>query len=382
MTDSQKQQPHTHSVTRRSLVKNSLLAGLTAALPFSSLIPAKAKKLKILILGGTGFLGPHTVNAALAQGHEVTLFNRGKSNPQLFSHLETIKGDRNTADIKRLAGRRWDAVIDTSAYFPRSVNLALEVLKKNIDHYLLISSISVYKDWSVAGMDENAPLASIKDSTTETINGETYGALKALCEQAAEKQMPGGVIQIRPGLIVGPRDKTDRFTYWPARVKKGGDFLAPGDGKDFIQYIDVRDLAEWMVLCLQKRLTGAFNAQTNGGDVTMGQLLKSCVETINPAARPVWVATDFLENHKVTPWQEMPVWIPATGEYAGAGQMSSQKAYANGLGQRELATVIQDCYNWFSGLPPERQVKLKAGISLEKESLVLKAWAENTLSAK
>ena len=360
---------------RRNFIKNASLTGaVIATLPLSSLVSAGGKKLNILILGGTGFLGPHTVNAALANGHTVTLFNRGKTNPGLFSQLETIKGDRNTDDVKKLANRKWDAVIDTSAYFPRSVNMALEVLKSNIKQYLFVSTISVYADWSKVGMDENSPTGKIDDPAEEKITGESYGPLKALCEQAAEKHMPGNVSIIRPGLIVGPRDKTDRFTYWPVRIKKGGKILAPGDGNDFIQYIDVRDLSEWMIHCLEHKILGTYNAQSNGADITIGELLKTCVAELNSKAELVWVPTDFLEKHEVAAWQEMPTWIPPKGEYAGSGTMSSKKAYANGLKERPMKKVVRDCYDWFVTLPEERQAKLKAGISAEKEKRVLKAW--------
>ncbi len=359
---------------RRNFIKNATLAAVATGLPLSGLLNAAEKKLNILVLGGTGFLGPHTVRAALAQGHNVTLFNRGRTNPNLFKELETIKGDRNTDDIKKLAGKKFDAVIDTSAYYPRSVNMAMEVLKDNIDQYLFVSTISVYANWGKKGMDESTAVGTIDDPKTEEVTGTSYGPLKALCEQAAEKHMPGKVSVIRPGLIVGPGDKTDRFTYWPARVAKGGDVLAPGDGSDFIQYIDVRDLGEWMVYCLDHKVTGIYNAQSNGGDIKMKQLLDSCVKNINPKANLVWVPTPFLQEHEVAPWQEMPVWIPAEGDYAGAGTMSSKKAYSNGLKERSIDVVVKDCFDWFKTLPKERQAKLRAGISAEKETKVLAAW--------
>ena len=364
---------------RRDFIKNATLSGVAAAtLPLSSLINAAApkKRLNILILGGTGFLGPHTVRAAMLRGHKVTLFNRGRSNPNLFQQLETIIGDRNTADIKRLSNRKWDAVIDTSAYFPRSVNMAMNVLKENVEQYLFVSTISVYANWPKPGMDESTPVGTIEDKTTEKVTGSTYGPLKALCEQAAEKHMQGKVSVIRPGLIVGPGDKTDRFTYWPIRIKKGGEVLAPGDGNDFVQYIDVRDLGEWMVHCLEHQVTGTFNAQIKGGDITIKQLLETCVNTLNPQTKLVWVPTEFLEKHEVSPWQEMPVWLPPKDNYKGAGTMSSAKAYANGLKQRPIETVVTDCYKWFITLPSKRQTSLRAGISVEKEAKVLKAWKE------
>ena len=364
--------------SRRSFIKNaSLTAAAVSTLPISQLVLSGDKKLDILVLGGTGFLGPHTVNAALAQGHTVTLFNRGKTNPNLFPDLEKIKGDRNSEDIKKLAGRKWDVVIDTSAYYPRSVNLAMEVLKDNIKQYLLVSTISVYADWSKVGMDESAPVGTIDDPTTEEITGTSYGPLKALCEQAAEKHMPGKVTVIRPGLIVGPRDKTDRFTYWPVRINKGGRVLAPGDGNDYIQIIDVRDLAEWMVYCLNHNIVGVYNAQSNGGDITIKQLLDTCVKELNPSAELVWVDTEFLQQQQVAAWQEMPTWIPPEGDYLGSGTMSSKLAYSNGLKERPLNVIVKDCYDWFASLPKERQAKLRAGISQEKEAKVLKAWDEH-----
>ncbi|MDM3871425.1 NAD-dependent epimerase/dehydratase family protein [Porticoccus sp. W117] len=361
-------------MNRRNFLKNASLVAAAGALPLSSLLRAGDKKLNILVLGGTGFLGPHTVNAALAQGHNVTLFNRGKTNPELFKHLETVKGDRNTDAIKKLAGRKFDAVIDTSAYYPRSVDMAMDVMKDNIGQYLIVSTISVYANWAQVGMDESGEVGKLDDPTTEEVTGETYGPLKALCEQAAEKHMPGRVTVIRPGLIVGPRDKTDRFTYWPMRVHKGGEVLAPGDGSDHIQYIDVRDLGEWMIYCLENSVLGTYNAQTNGNDITIKQLLDTCVETINPSAKLVWVPTDFLQKHEVAPWQEMPVWIPPESDYAGAGSMSSEKAYQNGLKERPMKAVVKDCFDWFTSLPEERQQTLRAGISAEKEAGVLAAW--------
>lgn len=363
-------------INRRNFIKNATLTSIAASstIFLPGILKASSKKLDLLILGGTGFLGPHIVDAALAQGHKVTLFNRGKTNPHLYPELEKIVGDRKTKDIEKLVGRKFDAIIDTSAYFPRVVDLAMEVLKDNIGLYLLVSTISVYKDWSKPDMDEKSAVGVLDEPTTEIITNETYGPLKALCEKAAEKHMPGKVFTIRPGLIVGPLDKTDRFTYWPVRIKKGGEVLAPGDGSDFIQYIDVRDLAEWMIYGIEQQMNGIYNAQSNGRDITIKQLLDTCVKNLNPGAKLVWVDTSFLEKHDVTPWADMPVWIPAKDDNAGSGMMSSKKAYANGLKQRSIDNIVNDCYNWFISLPAERQEKLGAGISQEKEMAVLKAW--------
>ena len=214
----------------------------------------------ILMLGGTGFLGPQTVEAALRRGHKVTLFNRGKTRPGLFPDLEKLQGDREKDDLKALEGRKWDAVVDTSANVPRWVKKAAAVLGPNVGHYIYISSISVYADTSKPGIDESAPVATIDDPTTEKIDGRTYGALKALTEKAAETAMPGKVAVVRPGLIVGPEDPSDRFTYWPVRVARGGEVLAPGSPDDPIQLIDVRDLGEFLVRLIEGRTTGVFNA--------------------------------------------------------------------------------------------------------------------------
>jgi 2'-hydroxyisoflavone reductase len=192
--------------------------------------PAR-QPIKLLILGGTAFLGPAIVNAAVARGHTITLFNRGKTNPQLYPELEKLRGDRN-GDLEALAGRQWDAVIDTSGYYPRVVKMSAELLAPNVGHYTFISSISVYRDFKTPDMTEAAPVGTIDDPTIEEITGETYGPLKALCEQAAEAAMPGRVANIRPGLIVGPRDRSDRFTYWPVRIARGGEVLCPGNGDD------------------------------------------------------------------------------------------------------------------------------------------------------
>ncbi len=370
---------------RRQFIKNSLIAsaGLATACQATSVIPKTNKSLNILFMGGTGFLGPHTVKAAIDAGHKVTLFNRGKTKPTLYpellASLPLIKGDRKTDDIKQLKDTKWDLVIDTSSYYPRVVNMLLDQVGENIGQYILISTISVYGDWTQKNMDETAPVGSIDDPTTEKVTGQTYGPLKALCEKAALDRLGDKATIIRPGLIVGPGDKTDRFTYWPVRIAKGGDVLCPSEGKDFIQIIDVRDLAEWTVHCGNKKITGIFNAQTDGNDITIGELLISCKMTLNPKTNLVWVPTEFLEKHSVQPWAEMPAWFPPKGDFAGAGTMSSEKAYANGLKQRPLKNIIKDTYSWFVTLPQERQEKLRAGIKPDKEAKVLAAWKEVNL---
>ena len=306
------------------------------------------KPLRILVLGGTGFLGPHFVEAARAQGHMLTLFNRGKSNPARFSgeefqDIEQLRGDRKT-DMTALEGeRRWDAVFDTSAYIPADVTRSAKLLAPRIGQYLIVSTISVYAKTDTPGQDETAPLAQLPDPTVTEITGETYGGLKALCEQAAEAEMPGRTTVVRPGLIVGPGDSTDRFSYWPARADRGGEILAPGSAQDPTQFIDVRDLAEFLLLTLEQRHIGIYNADAREGAITMGDLLGACqavskrMNTIYcvraPCPQPpghdsalTWVPADFLEAQNVSPWQDMPVWIPAEGDYAGFGRISTQRA--------------------------------------------------------
>jgi 2'-hydroxyisoflavone reductase len=390
------------TIARRSFIAAGLGAAATLALPAcarnaADVASAKpGKPLRILVLGGTGFLGPHFVEAARAKGHALTLFNRGKSNPTRFSgeefkDIEQLRGDRKT-DMTALEGeRRWDAVLDTSAYIPADVTRSAKLLAPRVGQYLIVSSISVYAKIDKPGQDETAPLAQLTDPTATEITGETYGGLKALCEQAAEAEMPGRVTVVRPGLIVGPGDNSDRFTYWPARADRGGEILAPGSVQDPTQFIDVRDLAEFLLLTLEQRHIGIYNADAREGAITMGDLLTACqavakrMNTIYcvraPCPQPpghdstlTWVPADFLETQKVSPWQDMPVWMPATGSDAGFGRVSTQRARAIGLKYRPLETTVADTLTYWRELPEERRAKPKAGLAPEREAEVLAAW--------
>ncbi len=328
----------------------------------------------ILMLGGTGFLGPQTVEAALRRGHKVTLFNRGKTRPGLFPDLEKLHGDREKDELKALEGRRWDAVVDTSANVPRWVKKAAAVLGPNIGHYIYISSISVYVDTSKPGADETAAVATIADPTIEKIDGQTYGALKALSEQAAEAAMPGKVAVVRPGLIVGPEDPSDRFTYWPVRVAKGGEVLAPGAPDDPVQIIDVRDLGEFLVRLIENKTTGVFNALGPDKTLTFGQMLAACKEAARSDASFTWVDAGFLEKQGVSAWSDMPAWVPNGGETAGFATVSNARALKAGLTFHPIAETARATLDWFATLPEERRSKLKAGISREREAKVLAAW--------
>lgn len=330
------------------------------------------RKPTLLILGGTGFLGPQLVEAALARGHQVTLFNRGKTNPHLFPDVEKLRGDRN-GNLESLKGRTFDAVIDTSGYVPRIVRASAELLAPSVQQYVFISSISVYADFAGANMAEDYPLATMADETNEDVR-QNYGALKALCEKAAEAAMPGKVTNVRPGLIVGPGDPTDRFTYWPVRIARGGEVLAPGPGTDHVQYIDVRDLAEWTIQVIEKRHMGVYNAVGPDRLLTMKELLDACNQVGGNRATLTWVDTAFLAEQKVEPWSDMPVWIPPENENKGAGTISVQKAMRDGLVFRPLPDTVQATLEWFQKQPAERQAKLRAGLSAERETAVLEAW--------
>ena len=323
--------------------------------------------MKLLILGGTVFLGRHLVESALARGHEVTLFNRGQHNADLFPEVEKLRGDRNS-DLAALQSRHWDAAIDTSGYVPRVVRTSAGQLANAVDHYTFISSISVYSDFTKPDMDENASLSTIPDESVEEITGETYGPLKVLCEQAAEQTMPGRVLAVRPGYIVGPHDPTDRFTYWPHRVAQGGEMLAPGQPVQPVQFIDVRDLASWIVRMIEDRQTGAYNATGPDYTLTMQDLLETSRKVSGSNARFVWVSEAFLDQHEV----EMPIWVPA--EEAGAATVNCSKAIQAGLVFRPLSSTIRDTLAWQASRTPS--APLRAGLQAEQETQLLQAWRD------
>lgn len=335
-----------------------------------------ATRKKVLILGGTGFLGPALVHAARERGHEVTLFNRGKTRPGLFPDVEKLRGDRND-DLKALEGRTWDAVIDTSGYFPRVVKASAELLAPNVKQYLFISTVSVYAQTDLAGMDETGKLSELPagtDPQTEKVTNETYGPLKAMSETAVEAAMPGRTTIIRPGLIVGPDDPTDRFTYWPVRIDAGGETIAPGTGADPVQFIDVRDLAEWCIHCVENGTVGVFNALGPEGKLTMREMLEGCRAASATPATLTWIPADFLEQQKVSPWSDLPVWVPGAGDSVGFATMSNARAVAAGLAFRPYAVTSKDTLAWWKTTSELRRAKLRAGLTKEREQEVLAAW--------
>lgn len=358
--------------TRRHLLQTAAAAAAASALGRGRLLSA-AEPRTLLVLGGTRFLGPAVVDAAHRSGWTISLFNRGKSNPGLFPDLEHLHGDRN-GDLKSLEGRSWDAVVDTSGYFPRQVKDSATLLGKAAKQYVFVSSISVYADLAKPGVDETAPVAVLKDPTVETIDGGTYGGLKALCEKAAEAAMPGHVTNVRPGLIVGPDDGSDRFTYWPARVARGGEMLAPNRPGDAVQFIDVRDLGTWIVKCLDRKTVGVLNA--TGNPLPVGTLLDTCKAVSGSDARFTWVDAAFLEAQKVSAWSDLPCWLPPTGEDAGGNRVSNARAVGAGLSLRPLTDTCKDTLVWWKAQPAERRAKMHAGLTAEREAAVLAAWHE------
>jgi 2'-hydroxyisoflavone reductase len=371
--------------TRRNFIKVSAVAGGAIGLglrPGASAEEKATKPLHLLILGGTGFTGPFQVRYALDRGHKVSVFNRGKTHPgELPKEVEHLIGDRN-GQLDALRNRQWDVVIDNPTSAPAWVRDAAQILKGNVDRYVFISTISVYADNSKPGTDESAPLAkyngpdAMKESRESIIASKyaLYGPLKALSEQEAEKWFPKQTLVIRPGLIVGPRDETDRFTYWPVRIDRGGEVLAPGDPSDPVQFIDGRDLAEWTIRMVERRETGIYNATGPEKTLGVGAMLEGIKAANKSNANFTWVNTDFLETQKVAPWADMPVWVPPRGEEGGMGRISIQRALSKGLTFRPLAETARDTLAWFKSQPAERQAKLKTGLSPEREAEVLAAW--------
>jgi 2'-hydroxyisoflavone reductase len=334
--------------------------------------------MNILVIGGTQFLGRHLVNVALERGHTVTLFNRGNRNP--FPQLETIKGDRDPVQgngLEALKHREFDAVIDPSGYVPRIVKASAELLKDHTQHYTFISSISVYAAFAQPTA-EDAPLAKLEDETIEAVTGESYGSLKALCEQTVENLFPGRTLNIRPGLIVGEFDPTDRFTYWVKRVARGGKTLVPGSPNLETQFIDASDLAAWTIRMVEQSATGIFNA--TGNTTTFGQVLETIKTTLNSDSTFEYIPEEFLLAHKVNPWMgedSLPLWIPSTdADSANFARVPIEKALNQHLGFRPLDYTVRDINKFVKSR--ESDYVWKSGLSAEKEQELLEAWSQKT----
>jgi len=375
------------TMTRRRFNRTAALAlpalGLaTPMLAAGDEAAAPAKRLRILILGGTGFTGPHQVRYALARGHHVTLFNRGRHPQPWPGDVEERLGDRNAGDLKSLESGEWDVCIDNPTTLPFWVRDAGRVLRERVRHYVFISTVSVYAA-NDKPEDESAALAAYTgpDPMAETAESfsrrlaELYGPLKAASEAEARRQFGDARTTIvRPGLIVGPGDETDRFTYWPVRLARGGDALAPGDGSDPVQFIDARDLAEWTIRMAEARTAGVFNATGPAQPLHMREMVSGIASAIHSDVRPVWVATSFLEAQHVSPWSDLPVWVPGQGDSAGFARRDIGRALKAGLTFRPLATTTADTLAWFRQQPEARQAKLRAGLDPAREADLLAQW--------
>lgn len=367
---------------RREFIKASAIGAAalsTGALGLLSPSPVRAAQpsLNILILGGTGFIGPHMVREALRRGHSVTLFNRGRTNNTLFPDLETIKGDRNDG-LDGLQGRRWDVVIDNSGYVPRHVRDSASLLAPNVSHYLFVSTVSVYAGFA-EDSDENAPLATIPDESVEEVTGETYGALKALCETAVRKEVgEERTTVLRPTYICGPGDHTDRFTWWPVRTSRGGEMLWPGQPGDVIQIIDVRDFANFTIDSVERKTAGTFNTATPEHTYTMGELLADCQAVTATEVDDIWVDEAFAmsagERMPVKNRGAFPVWHPQRGENPMGAQFIARAAREAGMHNRPVRETIRGLMSWWATLPEERTSALQSGLPPEYEAELIALW--------
>lgn len=325
--------------------------------------------LRILILGGTNFIGPHQVRAAVARGHEVTLFNRGITNPDLFPDLETLIGDRE-GDFASLAGREWDVVIDNPANIPRWVRLSAAALSGSVGKYVFVSSTGVYVPYLTTDIHEDAPVDTIEDPETEVVDGRTFGALKALAEDEARGAFPDSHLVVRPTYIIGPGDPTDRYTYWPVRLARGGSVLAPGDPSDPMQHVDVRDLGAFMIKAVEDDLTGTMNIVGPREPLTMGSLLERTRAAIGSDATLTWVDAAFLNEHGLP---ALTYWTEPAGDYLGMMQVNGDRAHAAGFEMRPLEQTAVETLAWFNAQDAERQ-ELRAGLAPEREAELLAAF--------
>ncbi|KIL37565.1 hypothetical protein SD71_02835 [Cohnella kolymensis] len=326
--------------------------------------------MKILILGGTRFIGKTIAETAVAHGHEVTLFNRG-SRPDLFPELEQLVGDRD-GGLDALKGRTWDAVVDTCGYVPRIVEQSVELLKNQVGHYTFISTIDVY-DHTVPGeIDETHPVKVWEDESVEDVQ-VAYGPMKARCEQIVRDHFPGKSLISRCGLVAGPGDHTDRVTYWPYRIARGGEVLAPGNPEAPVQFIDVRDLAEWILRMVEQRQDGTFTATGPAAPITVRGFLEHCLAAIHSDARLTWVDDEFLLTHKVGPWIEMPLWIPEQEDLGSLFSINISKTLEMGLSHRPLNETILDILEWHRSRSDDNM--LKAGLAAEREAELLKQFS-------
>ena len=375
--------------TRRDLLKlGGLGVGAVALSGLGARVMAQGqgavgktdRPLNILILGGTGFTGPFQVRYALARGHRVTIFNRGNRSLDWPGPVEELVGDRNESNLDALTGRQWDVCIDNPTTLPFWIRDAGQVLQGNVGHFLFTSTLSVYASNAEAGADESAATLPYtgEDAMAETMetlraNMGLYGPLKAESEREVARWFPDQHTIIRPTLIVGPGDRTDRFTYWPLRMARGGQVLAPGDGNDPVQIIDARDLAEFTIRMAEAQTGGAYNAAGPDYEFTFEAMLYGIRAVTGVAAELNWAPAEFLAEQGINPWSDMPVWLPGAGEYAGFSTRSNARAIAAGMTFRPFADTVSATLEWFRAQPEERQTEIRAGLSAEREAEALAA---------
>ncbi len=368
----------TWNQTRREFVQTSARAGgalgVLGAFGSAACAGAADRPLRILILGGTRFIGPHQVKYAIDRGHEISIFTRGQTEPpfyhEYFERVEHLIGDR-TSDLSALEGREWDAVIDNSASYPSWVASTAELLRDQVDRYLFVSSISAYADFATVGIDEDYHVGQL--SADEAEDDGAYGPRKARCEAYAREAFGENAIIVRPGLIVGPGDNTDRWTYWPVRVDRGGEVLAPNTPADPVQNVDARDLSEWIVRLVETPgHGGTYNA--TGEVQEFGDMLEEIRGALGADATFTWVSTEFMQEQEVAPWMHMTNWTPPEGQTVGMNQVSVAAAMQAGLTFRPLADTARDTVEWWNSLPEERRAEPRAGLPADKEAEVLAAW--------
>lgn len=330
--------------------------------------------MKILVIGGTRFYGRAFTELAISKGHEVTIFHRGESDSEHFSGATRVLGDRHE-DLEKLGAGTWDAVLDTCAYMPHSVIQAADYLKDKVEHYVFVSSISVYTQTDEMNRNEDADLLVLADGEpSDEYKGENYGELKVLCEEALNDALPNKVTHIRPGLIVGPHDPTNRFTYWQTRVRRGGDVLVPSDGSSSSQFIDARDLAQFTLTVIENRTLGTFHVTSPQEPYTLQQILGTAKDITASDANFVHVDADWLVENEVAPWMELPLWIPSD-EGQAMMNVDIQRALDAGLTFRPLEDTIRDTLAWYDEIKGDEK-EFPAGMKPEKESELLQKWAE------
>ena len=370
--------------TRRSAIASSAasLLGLPSVLRAALTVDMAPRALRVLFLGGTGFIGPHMVRRALERGHRVTLFTRGRSGTDLFPDVERLIGDRR-GQLDALKGKTWDVVIDNSGYVPADVSDSVALLRASVGHYLYTSTIDAYRDFHTANIDESYPLASLPPGTPHDTQ-KYYGPLKALCEQAVADGLPGRFTVVRPGWIAGPGDNNHLFTYWANRMDHGGDVLAPGTPNDPVQITDVRDLATWVIAMAEAQSGGRFHAV--GPVMTFAEMLYGIKAITSASSSLTWVDADFLRAERVRPYFHMPLWWPPRNDYAypdmisgldggvGAFTINGAKARAAGLTHRPLADIARDTLTWYRSAYPDWPDGRRPGLSTAREAALLAGW--------